>query len=89
MSAKVSSVGAHTGNGPVKGSSLSAPGDFSSVLQKSSEKYGVDLDALFQAASEKYNVPVNLLKAVAKAESNFNPKATSNRTLWAGRIICI
>lgn len=36
-----------------------------------------NLDSIFSAASEKYSVPVNLLKAVAKAESGFNPKATS------------
>lgn len=38
----------------------------------------VDLDSIFKEASEKYNVSVNLLKAVAKAESNFNPDATSH-----------
>ena len=36
-----------------------------------------NLDAIFEQASEKYDVPINLLKAVAKAESNFSPKATS------------
>lgn len=35
------------------------------------------LDQIFERASEKYNVPVTLLKAVAKAESNFNPTAES------------
>lgn len=35
------------------------------------------LDEIFERASQKYNVPVNLLKAIAKAESNFNPKAVS------------
>lgn len=77
MSVKISGIGAHAGSTPVKGASDAVTGDFSSVLKKSSEKYGVDLDALFHAASEKYNVPVNLLKAVAKAESNFNPYAKS------------
>lgn len=50
--------------------------DFSDIL---SEKIStaVPMDSIFQKASEKYNVPVNLLKAVAKAESNFNPKAVS------------
>jgi soluble lytic murein transglycosylase-like protein len=38
----------------------------------------MDLDSIFEAASKKYNVPVNLLKAVAKAESNFNSHATSS-----------
>jgi hypothetical protein len=51
--------------------------DFTAVLLNSSGGSKLNLDEIFQAASEKYNVPVNLLKAVAKAESNFNPDATS------------
>jgi len=35
------------------------------------------LDDIFRRASQKYNVPIDLLKAVAKAESNFNPNAVS------------
>lgn len=35
------------------------------------------LDDIFRKASQKYNVPIELLKAVAKAESNFNPNAVS------------
>ena len=35
------------------------------------------MDSIFQKASAQYDVPANLLKAVAKAESNFNPKAVS------------
>lgn len=38
----------------------------------------VSLDDLFQKASDTYHVPVELLKAVAKAESNFNPMAQSH-----------
>ena len=38
----------------------------------------VDEEAYFQAASEAYGVPVNLLKAVAKAESAFDPTAVSH-----------
>lgn len=38
----------------------------------------VTLDSLFSAASKTYNVPTSLLKAIAKAESNFNPKAVSS-----------
>jgi soluble lytic murein transglycosylase-like protein len=37
-----------------------------------------ELDRIFAAASEKYNVPVALLKAVAKAESDFNPNDVSS-----------
>lgn len=38
----------------------------------------VDLDSIFEEASNKYGISVELLKAVAKAESNFNPEATSH-----------
>ena len=37
-----------------------------------------DLESYFKEASEKYNVDINLLKAIAKAESGFNPSATSS-----------
>jgi len=47
--------------------------DFARVL----DSLQIDLDSLFQKASDKYGVPVGLLKAVAKVESNFNPRATS------------
>lgn len=50
---------------------------FSDVLKSARDGQAVDLDAIFQAASEKYGVSVSLLKAVAKAESNFNPNAVS------------
>lgn len=45
---------------------------FSSYLNE--EK---SLDDIFEEASRKYNVPLNLLKAIGKAESDFNPKAVS------------
>lgn len=35
------------------------------------------MDQIFQQAADKYNVPVNLLKAIGKAESDFNAKAVS------------
>lgn len=37
-----------------------------------------ELESYFKEAAEKYNVDVNLLKAIAKAESNFNPNAVSS-----------
>lgn len=52
--------------------------DFATILSNSEDKSSVELDDIFKAASEKYGVPVNLLEAVAKAESNFNPDATSS-----------
>lgn len=53
--------------------------DFASVFEtaKAGGK-STDLDALFSQASEKYGVPVNLLKAVARAESGFDPNAKSS-----------
>lgn len=38
----------------------------------------VNLDDIFQKAADTYHVPVELLKAVAKAESNFDPTAESH-----------
>jgi len=54
-----------------------ATNNFSDIL---SEKLSTttSMDSIFQKASETYHVPVNLLKSVAKAESNFNPKAVSH-----------
>lgn len=47
-------------------------GEFSSYLGETKK-----LDDIFNEAAEKYNVPVHLLKAIGKAESNFNEKAVS------------
>lgn len=41
-------------------------------------KVPASLDSIFEEASRKYQVPVSLLKAVGKAESDFNPKAVSS-----------
>ena len=35
------------------------------------------MDQIFQEAAKKYEVPVDLLKAIGKAESNFNANAVS------------
>lgn len=51
----------------------SSGNSFKSYLGESEE-----LDAIFQKASKKYGVDVNLLKAIAKAESDFNPNCTSH-----------
>lgn len=53
---------------------------FSDVLRAASDGCDAEtsLDSLFETASETYGVPVNLLKAVAKAESNFNTNAVSS-----------
>lgn len=46
--------------------------DFSSYLPTTAS-----LDQIFEEASRTYNVPKDLIKAIAKAESDFNPNATS------------
>ena len=46
--------------------------DFSSYLPATAS-----LDQIFEEASRTYNVPKELIKAIAKAESDFNPNATS------------
>lgn len=52
--------------------------DFDRLLNGKITSSETNLDAIFEAASKEYNVPVNLLKAVAKAESNFRADATSS-----------
>lgn len=80
-------------SGPGSGSSANDAADgvnFSDVLDtvisntvqqnKSSGTPGgtINLDTIFQKASDAFHVPVGLLKAVARAESNFDPMAESH-----------
>lgn len=57
--------------------STSKPVGFSDILSQKTSTL-TSMDPIFQKASEKYNIPANLLKAVAKAESNFNPSVVSH-----------
>jgi hypothetical protein len=60
-----------------KGQTTKAPaGNFKKVL-KSVMEIPKDLESFFTEASRTYGVSKKLLKAVAKAESNYNPAATS------------
>lgn len=52
--------------------------DFAGLLNRKTSSSERDLDAIFAAAAKEYEVPENLLKAVAKAESNFRADATSS-----------
>ena len=54
-----------------------AEAEFSEMLRTSLSSGNADLDAIFDAAARRYNLPSNLIKAVAKAESNFRPNVTS------------
>lgn len=48
-------------------------------IMKSVMEIPENLDAIFKEASQKYGVSEKLLKAVAKAESNFDSSATSKK----------
>ena len=52
-----------------------ADSDFETALKKASGQ--TSMDDIFEEAAKTYGVPAQLLKAVAKAESGFNPNAVS------------
>lgn len=63
---------------PATSAAASSGSSFSQVFSSVCQAVGVtDYESCFQAAADTYQVPVNLLKAVAKAESNFTADAVS------------
>lgn len=52
--------------------------DFKTALRSGGTGSAGDMDRIFEEAAARYNVPERLLKAVAKAESDFNPNAVSH-----------
>lgn len=74
-------LSASTGNGQASSSAMNAPVSSQSQTGSSSApaiSVPQSLEAIFRKASETYGVPENLLKAVAKAESDFNPQSVSS-----------
>lgn len=51
---------------------------FSNYMDQATQNYGDYLEQIFQRASDTYQVSKDLLKAMAKAESNFRADATSH-----------
>lgn len=51
---------------------------FRSVLKNGISGISEDMDTIFEEAAARFNIPSGLIRAVAKAESNFNPRAVSH-----------
>ena len=69
---RVNAVQGTDSTGNAVTSNVTGSGDFASCL-----KTTASLEEIFTEASERYQVPKNLIKAIAKAESDFDPAATS------------
>ena len=48
---------------------------FRNVLKNGISGAAQDMDAIFEEAAARYSLPSKLIRAVAKAESDFNPRA--------------
>ena len=51
---------------------------FRNMLKNGISGAAQDMDAMFEEAAARYNLPSGLIRAVAKAESDFNPRAVSH-----------
>mgnify|MGYP001429664813 FL=1 len=51
---------------------------FRSVLKNGISGIAEDMDTIFEEAAARYSLPSKLIRAVAKAESDFNPRAVSH-----------
>ncbi len=60
------------------GKTSASDASFSNYIDKASLSYGDYLEQIFQKASDTYQVSKDLLKAMAKAESNFKADITSS-----------
>lgn len=52
-------------------------GSFQNIVRNVSQGISESMDSIFEEAASRYQVPLNLIKAVAKAESDFNTNAVS------------
>jgi len=83
MSIKITNPGYYSNlssiNSSKSSNTLNKTATFSDELNSAITKTnGTNFDQIFEKASATYGIPLNLLKAVAKAESNFNPSAVSS-----------
>lgn len=73
---------ASTGSTAAKTNKPASASNFSNLFHNAvntvSGQKTTDMDEIFQQAANQYGVPANLLKAVAKAESGFDPNAVSS-----------
>lgn len=69
----LAALGGATGGAGLTGAVSGIPAGLNSPLTKAPAAY----QKLFVAAEQKYGVPADLLAAVAKQESNYNPRAVS------------
>lgn len=77
MIEKISRVNAAERTRTVAQETPSSQSGFADALQKKMNDKDKSLDQIFEEAAAKYDLPVNLLKAVAKAESDFDANAVS------------
>ena len=52
-------------------------GSFRDVIGNKFKSVSEDMDQIFEDAADRFGISSRLLRAVAKAESNFNPNAVS------------
>lgn len=75
---QISGTRNHTAGNASPAVAQSSGGSFREVYQTTALGGQQSMDEIFAEAAATYGVPVKLVKAVAKAESDFNPNATSH-----------
>ena len=61
---------------------------FRNVLKNGISGAAQDMDAIFEEAAARYSLPSKLIRAVAKAESDFNPRAVSHAgAMWVMQLM--